>query len=1015
VSVAFLLFTMTLLMDNSLHLLATIASSQASSFKFLFSAVSIALAIVAIVQFVFLRRVQHQAPQKSEEQFRQLVQGMQVGVLLLNADAEIVVCNQTAIDLLGVSLEAKQFELPTDPSWKFLESNGTPFLATEFPIRRAIARRQPIRDQVVGVISPHRPCCCWLLVNVTLQTMSNGEIERFVCTFSDITHQKQTEEALQHSNSRYQNLAENLPGMIYQFVIKPTSEIAFLYVSSGCREIFGREPKALIEDVNAGWGLTHPEDVSVLNRSIMESARTLQPWECTWRIVVNDQIKWLRGSSRPELQPDNSIIWDGLVTDITESKETEERLRESAERERTIARVIQRMRQTLKLEKIFAATTEELRQALQCDRVVIYRTNSTNQEQIVAESVADEWISLLPEPWTNSAQQFLPSWQNVNNTMDTLGVSYHSIANIYEAGLRSCDIERLERLQTKAYLSVPIFSGNQIWGSLVAYQNSAPRKWESAETKTVLQIGSQLGVAVQQAELLTQTQRQAAELQLAKEAADAANRAKSEFLANMSHELRTPLNAILGFTQLMSQDRLLPAEHYQSIEIISRSGEHLLALINNVLEMSKIEAGRITLNETNFDLYRLLNNLEALFQLKFQSKGVNFLCQREAIVPRYIRTDENKLNQVLLNLVSNALKFTHTGSVEVQVRLGKGLAINTQPNREKAMEAIDPSRLPAYSLLFTVSDTGLGIPSAEIGRLFQPFGQTESGTTVSGGTGLGLAISQKFVQLMGGCITVESLPGQGSEFAFEIPTITIAAEQVEKKETQYKQVTGIAPNQPIYRALIVDDDPTNRLILVRLLQGIGLSTQEARNGQEAIARWRDWQPHIIWMDMQMPVMNGFEATQKIKSDPIGSTTVIIAVTASAFEEQRQKILACGCDDFIRKPFQREELLAKMADHLGIKYLNQPDELPRSLPEKLTLPSPSSIFTLNAEFLDTQPAEWLEKLYSAAAQGNDTLALQLIQEIPCDRPELIDALTQLIDDFRFDQIMNLTQLIQDLGT
>jgi CheY-like chemotaxis protein len=268
---------------------------------------------------------------------------------------------------------------------------------------------------------------------------------------------------------------------------------------------------------------------------------------------------------------------------------------------------------------------------------------------------------------------------------------------------------------------------------------------------------------------------------------------------------------------------------------------------------------------------------------------------------------------------------------------------------------------------------------------------------------------------MGGCITVESLPGQGSEFAFEIPTITIAAEQVEKKETQYKQVTGIAPNQPIYRALIVDDDPTNRLILVRLLQGIGLSTQEARNGQEAIARWRDWQPHIIWMDMQMPVMNGFEATQKIKSDPIGSTTVIIAVTASAFEEQRQKILACGCDDFIRKPFQREELLAKMADHLGIKYLNQPDELPRSLPEKLTLPSPSSIFTLNAEFLDTQPAEWLEKLYSAAAQGNDTLALQLIQEIPCDRPELIDALTQLIDDFRFDQIMNLTQLIQDLGT
>ncbi|MGZ4960097.1 MAG: MASE3 domain-containing protein [Methylomonas sp.] len=470
-----------------------------------------------------------------------------------------------------------------------------------------------------------------------------------------------------------------------------------------------------------------------------------------------------------------------------------------------------------------------------------------------------------------------------------------------------------------------------------------------------------------------EVQQRTADLVLARNAAEAANQAKSVFLANMSHELRTPLNAILGFSNIMRKDPQLPDGQRENLDIIHRSGEHLLTLINDVLEMAKIEAGRVQLEEAPFDLGGMVRDVTDMLQIRAGEKGLRLLIDQSSQFPRYIIGDEARLRQILINLVGNAVKFTSEGGITL--RLG------TKSNK-------------ISHLLIEVEDSGPGILPEDQQRIFEPFVQLGDQRS-NKGTGLGLSITRQFVRLMGGDICLKSVLGQGSVFTVELPLkeATQAERSMQQTVVEKGEVVGLMPGQPDYRILIVEDQLENQLLLSKLMANIGLQYRVAENGEKGVQLFQSWQPHLIWMDRRMPVMDGVEATRIIRRLPGGEAVKIVAVTASAFMEQRAELLKVGMDDFVRKPYRFNEIYDCLSKQLGVRFLYE------GMAEQA-----EDVMALSAEMLLVLPKELRGELKQALESLESERIGFALQKVASFDPKLQKTLAYLVENFDYPTIL-----------
>lgn len=939
---------------------------------------------------------------KSEERWQLVIKGNNDGIWDLNLTTNQVFRSARYEQILGYQEGELGFDnedwaqrIHPDDFERVIKANQD-YLERKIPIYAA-EYRQRCQDGSYK----------WVLSRAQAIWDETGTPVRMVGSTADISDRKQMEEALYKSEERFHLALTNSELGLWDWNIG-TGEV---YLDPQWKKMLGYEVEEIENSFSSWEQLIHPEDLPLAFAAINAHFENITPiYEVEFRMLSKSgEWKWILSRGKLTERDKFGKPWrmTGTHKDISDRKQATLEIAAAKEAlERQINRVLlserltQEIRSSLQSEQIFQTAATQIGEAFNVDRslIHIYIDSPYPQIPIVGEykqaALESMWGIEIPVSGNLHAELLLSQDRAIASD------------NVYTDPLLEAMSFLCQQLGLKSMLVVRTSYQEKVNGAICLQQYDRFRHWTEDEIEVIESLGAQLGIAIAQANLLEQEKQQRRELatqnhalEKAKLDAEAANSAKTLFLSKMSHELRTPLNAILGFSQIMVRDESLTRNQLEYLNIINRSGQHLLDLINDILSMAKIEAGQVSLNESRFDLNGLLESLEAMLRMKAISKGLYLTFEKAENLPQYIQTDESKLRQVLINLLGNAIKFTQKGSVILRAR-GGSLARTVDPLiQDPNSQCLIPI---AQSLItFEIEDTGPGISPEEIGTLFEPFVQTETGRKSMEGTGLGLPISQQFVRLMGGDISVSSTLSRGTIFTFDIQ-VGNATTADEKPQSSQSRVIGLEPDQPSCRILLVEDVLENRLLLLKLLENLGFEVREAINGQEGVAIWESWAPHLIFMDILMPIMNGYEATKQIKQTPKGQDTVIIALTASAFEEQREAILQAGCDDFIPKPFSEEELLEKIADYLGVRYLYEDRQAGDSTQSSVLVEQ------LTKESLKVMPEVWVTELHQCSLYADDELIHQLIDQIPLEYESLRRALKELLDNFRLDTLIELSE-------
>jgi signal transduction histidine kinase len=499
-------------------------------------------------------------------------------------------------------------------------------------------------------------------------------------------------------------------------------------------------------------------------------------------------------------------------------------------------------------------------------------------------------------------------------------------------------------------------------------------------------------------------QREHAEVSLlaAKEEADKASQAKSEFLANMSHEVRTPLNGILGYAQILQNSKNFTDKERKGLNIIHQCGTHLLTLINDVLDLSKIEAQKMEIYDTSFHFPSFVQGVAEIFNIRAEQKKVSFICQFDSDLPNGIYADEKRLRQVLINLLGNAVKFTNHGAIVFKVKILEKIKKN------------DPELTRAFKVRFQIEDTGVGISQEFLEKIFMPFEQAGDRNNQAQGTGLGLSISQKILALMNTTIHVTSNGGEGSTFWFDLELTEVLDWNQSARISQKGTIIGFEGEKR--KILIVDDRWENRSVALNLLQPLGFEVQEAMNGQEGITKTEEYRPDLIIVDLVMPVMDGFEFIRKLRNDPVLQNISIIASSASVFEAEQCASIAAGANEFLPKPISADGLLEMIRSLLDLKWIYEIDGSDQKSIEKNPLSGASGETFQSVEAIIIPSSETLERFYSHAKKGDlDSLveeASHLAQMEARLRP-FAQELCRLAESFQVKQLQQFIQQYREV--